>query len=341
MQRRNFIKSTLLATGVMGLPTVSSFALGINSKSTSNLEHSAEKIILDTDIGDDIDDALAIAFALNSKEVELVGVTTVLRDVDKRTKMAKKLLDVAGRSDVPVYKGIGTPLVHKVDMFHVPPQYFPDVEAYDYDHNVDAVDFMADMIRKNPGEITLVPVGPLTNIGVLLIKNPDLMTKIKSINLMGGAYYSFINEYNIEKDPEAAKFVFDSGVPIKAIGLDVTTKCILSKEYFDKFEHSNDPFIQYLMKLVGAWREATRYTYPCLHDPLAIFSVFDTNFLEYEEKFVDVELYGEFTRCMTIPRDRNQQENKEGYYRKIKPKVAKNIKHKEFVDLFANRVFGV
>ena len=341
MQRRNFIKNTLLATGALGLSTASSFALGKNSKSAANVQRSAEKIILDTDIGDDIDDALAIAFALNSKELEVVGVTTVLRDVDKRTKMVKQLLDVMGRNDVPVYKGIGTPLVHKVDLFHVPPQYFPEVEAYDYDRTIDAVDFMADAIRKNPGEITLVPVGPLTNIGVLLIKNPDLKPLIKSINLMGGAYYSFINEYNIEKDPEAAKFVFDSGVPIKAIGLDVTTQCILSKAYFDKFENSNDPFIKYLMKLIEAWRKATRYTYPCLHDPLAVFSVFDTGLLEYEEKFIDVELYGEFTRCMTIPRDRDQQQNKEGYYRKTKPKIAKSIKSKEFVDLFANRVFGI
>jgi len=339
MQRRNFIKNTMLATGALGLSTTGSFALGTNNP--SNMKRSAEKIILDTDIGDDIDDALAIAFALNSKEVELVGVTTVLRDVDKRTKMAKKLLDVAGRNDVPVYKGIGTPLVHKVDLFHVPPQYFPEVEVYDYDHNVDAVDFMADTIRKNPGEITLVPVGPLTNIGVLLIKHPDLKTKIKGINLMGGAYYNFYNEYNIEKDPEAAKFVFDSGVPIKAIGLDVTTQCILSQEYFDKFERSNDPFIKYMMKLIGAWRAAVPWKYPCLHDPLAVFSVFDTDLLEYEEKFVDVELYGEFTRCMTIPRNNDQQENKEGYYRKIKPKIAKSVKHKEFVDLFAKRAFGV
>lgn len=300
-----------------------------------------EKIIIDTDIGDDIDDALAIAFALNSKELELLGVTTVLRDVDKRAKMAKNLLVAAGRNEIPVYKGIGTPLVHKVDMFHIPPQYSPDMEEYEYNKDMDAVDFMADAIRKNPRDITVVPIGPLTNVAVLLLKNPDIKDKIKGINLMGGAYYSFINEYNIEKDPEAAKYVFDSGVPIKAIGLDVTTQCILSQEYFDVFENSTDPFIKFMMKLVEAWRAAVPWRYPCLHDPLAVFSVFDTDILQYEEKYIDVELYGEFTRCMTIPHGRDRYQGSEGYHGKAKSLIAKSVKAKEFVDLFARITFGV
>ena len=299
-----------------------------------------EKIIIDTDIGDDIDDALAIAFALNSSEVDLIGVTTVLRDVDKRAKMAKNLLHMAGRDDIPVYRGIGTPLVHKVDLLHVPPQYDPAMEAYDYNHDADAVDFMAETIRRYPGEISLVPIGPLTNIAVLLIKNPDLRTKIKGIHLMGGAYYNFYNEYNIEKDPEAAKFLFDSDISITAIGLDVTTKCILSQEYFDKFENSNDAFIKFMMALITAWRKAVPWKYPCLHDPLAVYSVFNNGLLTYEEKFIDVELTGEVTRCMTIPHDQNIREHSEGYYRKTKSRIAKDVCPKAFVDLFAERVFG-
>ena len=300
-----------------------------------------EKIIIDTDIGDDIDDALAIAFALNCKEVELLGVTTVLRDVDKRARMARNLLDVAGRQDIPVYKGIGTPLVHKVDMFHVPPQWSADMEQYQYNADMDAVDFMAESIRKYPGEVTIVPVGPLTNVCVLFLKNPELKLKVKGVNLMGGAYYNFYNEYNIEKDPEAAKYLFDSGLPIKAIGLDVTTQCILSQEYFDKFENSSDPFIQFMMKLIAAWRAAVPWKYPCLHDPLAVYSVFDTHMFEYEEKYVDVELRGQFTTCMTIPHNRDNYHGREGLHTKKKMHVAKSIKSKEFVDFFAKRAFGV
>jgi len=300
-----------------------------------------EKIIIDSDIGDDIDDALAIAFALNCPEVELLGVTTVLRDVHKRACMAKNLLVAAGQSGIPVCKGIGTPLVHKVDMFHVPPQYTPDMEAFAYNKEADAVDFMTDAIRRHPHEVTLVPIGPLTNIAVLLIKHPDLRGKIKSINLMGGAYYGFFNEYNIEKDPEAAKYVFDSGVPIKAIGLDVTTKCILGQPYFDRFEHSRDPYIQFMMRLIAAWRAAVPWQYPCLHDPLAVFSVFDSNWLTYEEKYIDVELNGEHTRCMTIPHDHDRYKNLEGYHTKTKSMIAKQIEAAKFIDFFAQRTFGI
>jgi len=298
------------------------------------------KIIIDTDIGDDIDDALAIAFALNCKELELLGVTTVLRDVDKRARMARNLLDEAGRKDIPVYKGIGTPLVHKVDMFHVPPQWSDDMMAYEYNKNMDAVDFMAAMIRKYPGEVTLVPIGPLTNICVLFLKNPDLKDKVRGVNMMGGAYYNFYNEYNIEKDPEAAKYLFDSSVPVKAIGLDVTTQCVLGQEYFDKFENSQDNFIKFMMKLVTVWRAAVPWKYPCLHDPLAVFSVFDDkNIIEYEEKYIDVEVHGEFTKCMTIPRGRNNHQGLEGYHEKRTAKVAKSVRAKEFVDFFAERTF--
>ena len=304
-----------------------------------------QKIILDTDIGDDIDDALAISFALACKELELVGVTTVLRDVDKRAKIARNLLDVAGRKDIPVYKGIGTPLVHKVDMFHVPPQWWPEMEACEYNKDMDAIDFMAEAICQNPGQITLVPIGPLTNIAVLLLKHRELKSKIKGINLMGGAFYNFYinkySDYNIEKDPEAAKYVFDSGVPVKAIGIDVTMHCMLRQKYFDGFENSEDPHIMFLMKLINAWRAAVPWKYPCLHDPLAVFSVFDDELIQYEEKYVDVECHGEFTLCMTVPHNRNRYKGLEGYHEKTTALVAKSVRTKEFVDLFAKRVFNV
>ena len=299
-----------------------------------------QKIIIDTDIGDDIDDAMAIALALKSKELEILGVTTVLRDVDKRARMARNMLDVAGRKDIPVYKGIGTPLVHKVDMFHVPPQWSPDMEAYEYNTDMDAVDFMAAMIRKHPGEVTLVPIGPLTNICVLFLKNPDLKDKVKSVNLMGGCYYSFINEYNMEKDPEAAKYLFDSNLPIKAIGLDVIRQCGLKQEHMEKFENSNDPFIKFVMKLITAWRRGSKNN-PCLCDPMAVFSVFDDkNTIEYEEKYIDVEVGGEFTKCMTIPHDRDWYGNLEGYHEKKKVMIAKSVRAKEFIDLYMERVIG-
>lgn len=300
-----------------------------------------EKIIIDTNIGDDIDDALAISFAVRSDEIEVIGVSTVYKNVEKRARLARCLLDAAQRSDIPVYKGIGNPLVEKVDLLHNLPQYWDEMDAFDIETEIDAIDFMADMIRKNPGEITIVSIGPLTNIAVLLLKNPELVNKIKCINFMGGAYYNLFSEFNIKRDPEAAKFVFDSGVPIKAIGLDVTTRCVLSQEYFDKFINIEDSFVQFQIKLIEKWRLSVPWRYPCLHDPLAVFSVFDADTIEYEEKYVDIELHGEFTRGMTITHDQNRYLGIDGYHEKNTALLAKTVDVKKFVDIFAERAFGV
>ena len=178
------------------------------------------KIIIDTDIGDDADDALAICLALKSEELEVMGITTVFRNTAARAQIAVRLLQLMGRTDIPVYAGIGHPLVAEADVETVPIQLLAGMEELEYRKDMDGVEYLRRSLSASQGDITLVTIGPLTNVGVLLCKHPEVKGKIKEIVMMGGAYYMHYNEWNILCDPEAAHIVYSSGVPIRAIGLD-------------------------------------------------------------------------------------------------------------------------
>ena len=193
------------------------------------------KILLDCDPGHD--DAIALLLALASPEVELVGVTTVHgnQTLEKTTVNALKLLEFTGRTDVPVAAGAARPIlrepfvaeyVHGESGMDGPSLPAPTTEP-DPRH---AVDFIADTIRASDEPITLVPTGPLTNIGLFLALHPDAAEQVDRIVLMGGAYgegnVTPAAEFNIWVDPEAADRVFQSGLDVTMIGLDVTHQAI-------------------------------------------------------------------------------------------------------------------
>jgi len=291
------------------------------------------KIIIDTDIGDDIDDALAIAFALNSPEVDLIGVTTVFKNTDARAKIAVNLLKLAGR-DIPVYAGCGQPIINREDVAQIPCQYSEDMNRFTYNKHIHAVDYIINTVMESDGDITLVPIGPLTNIGMAILKCPELKTKLKEIVLMGGCYYSHCNEWNIRCDPEAAKIVFESGIPIKAVGLDVTLKCRLSEEDINLIDNSTSPITKLLSELIRRWRNVTK-ALPILHDPLAICAVFNDNIIEMKNEEILVETKGEYTRGTTFNKTCLDRNNKivDSHI-----KVAKNVDEKAFVKLFLERI---
>jgi inosine-uridine nucleoside N-ribohydrolase len=197
------------------------------------------RIIIDTDPG--IDDAMAIFYALASPELEVVGLTTVFGNahVDVCTANAIRILDIAGRADIPVAEGAGRPLamayrgpadfVHGVngqaDIPLAPPSRAP--------HPLDAAHFIIEQVLAAPGEITLVPIGPLTNVAIALLLRPDLPQHLAGIVLMGGNAFVGGNaspaaEANILNDPEAADIVFGADCPIVMCGLDVTEATIMS-----------------------------------------------------------------------------------------------------------------
>ena len=196
-----------------------------------------QSLIIDTDPGQD--DAVAILLALASPEINLLGITTVAGNVPLALTQenARKICDLAGRTDMQVFAGLDRPLVRPlVTAEHVHGRtgldgpVLPDPETPLQEQH--AVDYIIDTLRREPaGSVTLAPIGPLSNIAMAMQRAPDIIPRIRQIILMGGAYFEVGNitpaaEFNIYVDPHAAKVVFASGVPVTMMPLDVTHKAL-------------------------------------------------------------------------------------------------------------------
>lgn len=284
-------------------------------------------IIIDTDIGDDIDDALAIAFALNSPELNLIGVTTVFGEVDIRTKLALKLLKTFGRDDIPVATGIGKPIAEK-RRTHIPNQavVLKENEKLPNPSRLSAVDLLLSIAMESKDELVLAPVGALTNIAVAILQEPKLIQKAKIV-LMGGVYARQQAEYNIRCDPEAARIVFESGAKITMVGLDVTLKCRLNKTQVQHVKDRGTAVTSLLSDMISAW-QGGKDIYPTLHDPLAVGVAFDRSLVKIEPKLINVETRGEFTRGFTVTRN-SDSPNAE---------VCLDVEAERFVNLFMERI---
>ncbi len=292
------------------------------------------RIIIDTDIGDDADDALALAFAARSPEVEIVGVTTVFCNTVARAKIAKQLLNLLGKGDIPVYAGMGKPLINEADTVTLPKQFMKDMEDIPIPQT-SALDFLYTHFMASGGTDVLVPIGPLTNIALLIQLYPEVKQKIGSIVLMGGSFYRHYNEWNIFCDPEAASIVFASGIPIKAIGLDVTLQTPVTEELFQEIRLHNTPMTDLLGELLNRFHSVhTHHTF--LHDPMAVLAVFDEELLTYHSEDIVVELKGEFTRGTTFARTAiGKRSAEKGIL------CAQTIKSDAFVELFRKRILGL
>jgi purine nucleosidase len=258
---------------------------------------SITRMILDTDIATDVDDAMALALAMRSPELELTGVTTVYGDVNLRARLAKKLLRLGGRTDVPVYAGIGRPLLGNREIWwpgHEGEGVLGDEEIpFEEGH---AVGFIIDTIMKNPGQITLVPIGPLTNIAAALILEPRIAENVKEIVLMGGVTRLGDNgaelppmEHNIKCDPEAASVVFSSGARIVMVGLDVTMKVKIRRDEVNMLERSGDPLNAALAKLINRWLGVINLDWTAMHDPLAVSLLIDRTLVKTTRMKVTVD----------------------------------------------------
>ncbi|HQD40778.1 MAG TPA: nucleoside hydrolase [Bacillota bacterium] len=278
------------------------------------------KIILDTDIGDDIDDALALSLILASPELELLGVTTVFGNVDLRAKLACYLLSAFKREEIPVFTGADLPLIEprKIGLDFHQARIFPD--SYQPEYRDGAVGFICEKARELPGQIELVAVGPLTNVALALRSDPSLKKNLKGITLMGGQIKKPGAEWNIICDPEAAQIVFTSGVPIKMVGLDVTDPCKLTEEELKILKEN-----KLMGKLVELW-QAGRGWLPIPHDPLAVAAVFNDKLITWEQMKILVELQGSYMRGQTtVHSDGTVQ-------------VATEVRRNDFIELFLQRL---
>jgi inosine-uridine nucleoside N-ribohydrolase len=254
-----------------------------------------EKVILDTDIGTDIDDAVCLAYLLANPNCDLLGITTVTGESDRRAQMASALCLAAGREDVPIYPGAAKPIL--VEQRQTVAQ---QAEALSrWPHRADfppgeAVDFLRRTIRANPGEITLLTVGPLTNIGLLFRVDPEIPALLKRLVMMVGRFtnrslgFDFSpNEWNASGDPHATAIVYRSAVPIhRSIGLDVTSQVVMSAE--DVRNRFTAPLLRPVLDFAEVWFRSVRGI--MFHDPLAAATVFNDQICQFERGRVEIDL---------------------------------------------------
>ena len=285
-------------------------------------------VIFDTDIGDDIDDALALALALQSPELDVRLVTTVVDDVDSRTRLAWKELGLYRRHDVAVATGASQPLLDPVRIDKAPQFELltPADTAPEAAHR-HAAEVIVETLMRSPDKITVIPVGPLTNIALALRLEPRIALKIERIVLMGGAFKLLYPEYNIQRDRAAAQIVFSSGVPITAVGLDVTLKCKLQGSDLERLKKANNPASRFLMQLIELWQKGDPTQYPTLHDPLAVAAAIRPNLIETQVGAVNVETSSPLTNGMTVFRQGTGT-----------TQVATDVNVRAFLDMFIERL---
>lgn len=272
-----------------------------------------KKIILDCDPGHD--DMIAIMLAFASEEIEILGITTVAGNQtgEKTFENALKVLTLINANNIKVARGFDKPILRELvtapkihgisglDGANLPKSNVSPLK-------IDAVDFIIQTLLYSSEKIYLVPTGPLTNIAISLLKEPKIKEKIEKIVLMGGAIFdSNITpsaEFNIYVDPEAAKIVFDSGVPIVMIGLDVTNKARLSFEDIEKIERMNGKISKVVAPLLKFFANANKEFFGFdgapIHDALTIAYLIDETILKLKNYFVDIETFGELTRGRTV-----------------------------------------
>ncbi|KAL5070762.1 hypothetical protein RYX36_021649 [Vicia faba] len=274
-----------------------------------------KKIIIDTDPG--IDDAMAIFLALRSPEIQVIGLTTIYGNVytTLATRNALHLLEVAGRTDIPVAEGShvtltkGTKLriadfVHGAD--GLGNQNFPPPNGKPIEES--AAEFLVNQAKANPGKVTVVALGPLTNIALAIQMDPEFAKNIGQIVLLGGSFAVNGNvnpaaEANIFGDPDAADVVFTSGADILAVGINVTHQVVLSGSDREKLASSKGKFAQYLTGILEVY-----FSYHCdayntngvyLHDPTALLAAVDPSLVTCTEGAVRVQTSG-ITRGLTL-----------------------------------------
>ena len=253
-------------------------------------------ILLDTDIGSDIDDAVALAYLLKQPLCELLGITTVTGEPQKRAMLADAICRVGGREDIPIHVGVEDPFLTEPRQ-KVASQMQALAGAWphgEFTKENTAITFLRNAIRARPSEITLLTIGPLTNIALLFALDPELPSLLKQLVMMGGRFYSrpargSAAEWNILCDPHAAAKVFAAPVPsLSAVGLDVTETCRLDADACRRrFTEAGGPLAPVAAMAEVWFKHAGAITF---HDPLAAALIFEPTLFQTEDALVEVDL---------------------------------------------------
>lgn len=311
------------------------------------------RMILDVDTG--IDDALAIHHAVRRPDIRLEAVTTVYgnTDVAIATDNTLKILELLGRPDIPVARGVGRsllkPFKREVDRIHgsnglgdveLPAPVTRPVDEH-------AMDLIIRLVKQAPGEITLCGVGPLTNLALALTKAPEIATLAKKIVIIGSTLFrpgilgakGPMVDANVNNDPEAARIVLNAGADLVLVGMDVTRKALLTDDDRREIIAKGDAAAKTLMKITEFYAAAYKQRQPhfggCpLSDPLAVAVCADPSLVTAERMFADVELHGELSRGQVIPDRRHISQHL------FNADVAIDVDARRFVSSFVRLMVG-
>lgn len=325
------------------------------------------RLILDCDPGNgipgaDIDDGLALGLALRSPEIELEAVTVVAGNVpvDRGVECALEVLEAAGAAHVPVHRGATRPLLQD------PAGWRARLDDRRYDrvaqelwrqvrptgsrlaaHNTSAAQVLVDRVNERPGEITVLAVGPLTNVAMAMLLDPDWAEKVARVVVMGGAFDrpNTLQELNASYDPEATHLVFTSSAPLLVVPLHVTIRTFMHLTHVDRLDAAGTPLAAYLGWTVRPWVEwlAKRFGRDgcALHDPLALAAVLDPDILTTRTACVDIELHGTLTRGRTVAWDPDDDETLQSglHLPQARPAtIADDVANDRFMSLLLDRL---
>jgi len=321
-----------------------------------------KKVILDTDPG--TDDAIALMLALNSPELDVRAVTVVPGNATAKQGLenALRMVSLANRCDIPVAAGAQHPLFQKLitaEFWHGK-NGLANIELPASKCKVDprfGPDLIIQMVHAAPHEITLVPVGPLTNIALAVEKDPSIVPLVKEVVLMGGSIsggnVNASAEANIYNDPDAAQIVFQAGWPLTMVGLDVGDKTLFSSKYLEQLGQTHGPVNDFIYQVAHFLVELSmKYGFEGapMYDPLAVGVAIDASLVNAPPMHVDVETRGEFTRGETVANRHGTVEHNvlhgdryviEGVD-KVEPnaKVCVGVDADRFLQLLVSRIRG-
>jgi len=285
-----------------------------------------EKIIIDTDIGDDIDDAFAVALALRSPELQILGISTTFGDTELRAKLADRLLGEAGRQDIPV--AAGTPTSFKSNFTQ---RAYAEGGHFAKLSHPNSTNFILDQIRRNPNQITLVAIGPLVNVGALIDQDADTFRKLRRVVLMGGSIYRRYGdmgyapsrgpepEWNIKNDVPSAQKLFASGVPIFMMPLD-STQLKMDEVKRPLIFRAGTPLTDALTLLYYQWGQQT----PTLFDVMTLAYILDPKLCPVTPMHITVDEQGSTRPTLgTANAQVCLDSDSEAFFRFIIPRINK------------------
>ena len=303
-----------------------------------------KKLIIDTDIGDEIDDAMALYFAM-SEGFEIVGITTVFKNTDERARIAKRLLKLYGQGyeNVPVFAGHGTPIAEEEREYEHTCHFHTELESDEYAPDGDrdaAVDFLIESCKKYGEELVIVAIGPFTNIARAIEKDAEAVNKAGKVVIMGGAYYRQYADWNVMCDVEAADIMFRELRNLECVGADVTHQTVLCREEHEAMlSCQKDAAAVEIAELIRLWSVVNPDRYPTLHDPLAVYYAVHPEVCEVEKQRIAVLTDGH-ARGLTLNIDAYNKAYMNPACGDIGDTdgvvVAKNIDARAFINTFIN-----